>query len=166
VPGTRPIEDDGRRLALAAQERALDLAYRYLGRRDRTVAEMHRYLEGKGVDPAAITATAAELSTQGYLDDARYAQRFAEDRRELDDWGAERIERRLLAAGVDRDLVAAALAQQAGEDELAAAVALLRRRFPTPPANDRERNRALGVLVRKGYESELAHEAVRALERA
>jgi regulatory protein len=147
-------------------QRALDLAYRYLGRRDRTVAEMRHYLEGKRVDPAAITNTVAELSAQGYLDDARYAHRFADDRRELADWGAERIERRLLAAGVDPDLVAAALMQQANGDELAAAVALLRRRFPTPPADDRERNRALGVLVRKGYESELAHEAVRALERA
>ena len=147
-------------------QRALDLAYRYLGRRDRTVAEMRHYLEGKRVDPAAITTTVAELSAQGYLDDARYARRFAEDRRELDDWGAERIERRLLAAGVDPDLVAAALAQHASGDELAAAVALLRRRFRTPPANDRERNRALGVLVRKGYENDLAHEAVRALERA
>ena len=147
-------------------QRALDLAYRYLGRRDRTVAEMRHYLEGKRVDPAAITTTVAELSAQGYLDDARYARRFADDRRELDHWGAERIERRLLAAGVDPDLVAAALAQQASGDELAAAVALLRRRFPTPPANDRERNRAHGVLVRKGYESELAREAVRALERA
>jgi len=147
-------------------QRALDLAYRYLGRRDRTVAEMRRYLEDKRVDPAAITTTVAELSAQGYLDDARYAHRFADDRRELDHWGAERIERRLLAAGVDPDLVAAALMQQANGDELAAAVALLRRRFPTPPADDRERNRALGVLVRKGYESELAHEAVRALERA
>jgi len=127
---------------------------------------MRHYLEGKRVDPAAITTTVAELSAQGYLDDARYARRFAEDRRELDDWGAERIEHRLLAAGVDPDLVAAALAQQATGDELAAAVALLRRRFPTPPANDGERNRALGVLVRKGYESDLAHEAVRALERA
>jgi len=127
---------------------------------------MRHYLEGRRVDPAAITATVAELSAQGYLDDARYARRFADDRRELDDWGAERIERRLLAAGVDPDLVAAALMQQANGDELAAAVALLRRRFPTPPADDRERNRALGVLVRKGYESELAHEAVRALERA
>jgi len=127
---------------------------------------MRHYLEGRRVDPAAITATVAELSAQGYLDDARYARRFADDRRELDDWGAERIERRLLAAGVDPDLVAAALMQQASGDELAAAVALLRRRFPTPPADDRERNRALGVLVRKGYESELAHEAVRALERA
>ena len=45
-------------------------------------------------------------------------------------------------------------------------MALLRRRFPSPPHDDRERNRALGVLVRKGYESDLAHEAVRALERA
>ena len=35
---------------------------------------------------------------QGYLDDARYAQRFAEDRRTLDAWGAERIERRLRTA--------------------------------------------------------------------
>lgn len=151
---------------LDSRDRALDLAYRYLGQRDRTVAEMRRYLAGKRVDPAAITTTVAELREQGYLDDARYAHRFAEDRRALDDWGAERIERKLLAVGVDPDLVEAALAQQASEDELAAAVALLRRRFPTPPANDRERNRALGVLVRKGFESELAHEAVRALERA
>ena len=126
---------------LDSRDRALDLAFRYLGPRDRTVAETRRYLEGKRVDPTAITAAVAELAEQGYLDDARYAKRFAEDRRELDDWGAERIERRLLAAGVDPDLVAAALAQQAVEDELAAAVALLRRRFPTPL---RQRPRARG----------------------
>jgi regulatory protein len=165
VPGTRPTEDDGTRLALAAQGRALDLGYRYLGRRDRTVAEMRRYLEGKHVDPAAIAAAIAQLRDQGYLDDARYAQRFAQDRRELDGWGAERIERRLLAAGVDSHLVEAVLAQRADGDELGAAVALLRRRFPTPPTDDRERNRALGVLVRKGYETELAHEAILAVER-
>jgi regulatory protein len=150
---------------LESRERALDLAYRYLGQRDRTVAEMRRYLEGKRVDPATIDGAVAELSEQGYLDDARYARRFAEDRRELDHWGAERIERKLLAAGVDRAHVEAALADQATEDELEAAVALLRRRLKAPPANDRERNRALGVLVRKGYELELAHKAIRAFER-
>jgi regulatory protein len=150
---------------LDSRDRALDLAYRYLGHRDRTVAEMRRYLEGKRVDPATIDGAVAELGEQGYLDDARYARRFAEDRRELDDWGAERIERKLLSAGVDPDFVAAALAGQDSQDELAAAVALLRRRFKTPPADDRERNRALGILVRKGYELELAHDAIRALER-
>jgi len=147
-------------------ERARGLAWRSLNKRDRTVNEVGGMLLGKRIEPAVADQVVTELIELGYLDDARYAQRFAEDRRELDDWGAERIERRLLAAGVDPDVVAAALAQQAVEDELAAAVALLRRRFPTPPTNDRERNRALGVLVRKGYESDLAHEAVRALERA
>jgi regulatory protein len=139
----------------------LDLGYRYLGVRDRSVAEMRRYLEGKRVDPAAIETAVATLAEQGYLDDARYARQFAEDRRALDHWGAERIEQRLLSAGVDRDVVAAVLARADPSDELAAAVALLRRRFPTPPADDRERNRALGVLLRKGYELELAHDAIR-----
>jgi regulatory protein len=150
---------------LDSRGRALDLAYRYLGQRDRTVAEMRRYLQGKRVDPATIEDAVAELTEQGYLDDARYARRFAEDRRELDHWGAERIERRLRAVGVDRALVEAALADQLAEDELGAAVALLRRRFPAPPGDDRERNRALGVLARKGYELELAHDAIRTFER-
>ena len=61
--------------------------------------------------------------------------------------------------------VAIALADQDTEGELDAAVDLLRRRFPDPPGDDRGRNRALGMLVRRGYELELAHEAIRAHER-
>ena len=41
----------------------------------------------------------------------------------------------------------------------------LRRRLPGPPDDDRARERALGLLVRRGYELELAYEAVRAFER-
>jgi regulatory protein len=152
--------------APARLQHALDLAYRHLGPRDRTVAEVRRHLAGRGVEEGTIEAAIAELQDQGYLDDARYAQRFAEDRRELDAWGPERIERRLLGLGVDRDLVAVALAARGPDEELGAAVALLRRRFPVPPGSDRERERALGLLVRKGYELELAYDAVRALERA
>jgi regulatory protein len=140
---------------------ALETAYRYLGHRDRTVAEMRSYLERKGAEPAAIDAAIAELQAQGYLDDARYAERFAEDRRTLDSWGAERIEERLLKAGVDRELASAA-ARAGAENELDTAIALLRRRWPIPPADDRERERALGLLIRRGYELELAYDAVRA----
>lgn len=103
------------------------------------------------------------LEDEGYLDDARYARRFAEDRRRLDSWGAERIEQRLLAVGVAPELVAAAVDEQPAGAELQAAVDLLRRRFPKPPADDRERNRALGLLVRRGYDLDLAHDAIRAL---
>jgi hypothetical protein len=36
----------------------------------------------------------------------------------------------------------------------------LRRRFAEPPSDRRTRERALGVLIRKGYESDLALEAL------
>jgi regulatory protein len=101
-----------------------------------------------------------ELRAGGYVDDASFARRFAEDRRHLDGWGSERIARRLQALGVDREHVAAALAE-GDHDDLEAAVTLLARRFPVPPATPRERDRALGHLVRKGYELELAHDALR-----
>jgi regulatory protein len=138
-----------------------DLAWQALGRCDRTVAELAQLLAGKRVEPDVIATVLDELCEQGYLDDARYARRFAEDRRRLDAWGAERIERRMLSLGVARELVAEVLAGQDAGAELEAAVAVLERRFPVPPATPQDCERALGVLVRKGYELELAHDAIR-----
>jgi regulatory protein len=141
-------------------EHALALAYRHLNRRDRTVSEMQRHLQGRGCDPDEIEAAIGTLAEQGYLDDARYARLFAEDKRELEQWGSERIQRALLDRGVDRELVEQALAVGATGSEISRAVALLKRRFPTPPQDRRERERALGVLLRKGYESEVALDAL------
>jgi regulatory protein len=146
--------------------RALELAYRYLNRRDRTTEQMQRHLASRGVDEPAIDGAVAALVREAHLDDARYARTFAEDRRALDGWGPERIQGALLAAGIDAELVAAALGDRDASDELDAAIALLRRRCREVPTTDRERERALGLLVRKGYELELAYEAVRAFERA
>jgi regulatory protein len=142
-------------------QHARDLAWKALNRRDRTVCEMQRLLAGKRVEPAAIETVVTELREQGYLDDARYAQQFAEDRRRLDAWGAERIERKLLSLGVDREVVAAALTERDHEGEMQAALELLLRRFPAPPESPRDLERALGMLVRKGYDLELAHDALR-----
>jgi regulatory protein len=139
----------------------VELAFRYLGFRDRTVAEMRRHLEGKGVEEEGIDHAVAELAEQGYLDDARYAQRFVEDRVALDGWGSDRIERKLVDLGVDREHISAALRGRDFGTELDAAIALLQRRWRQPPANDRERDRALGFLVRKGYDLELAYDAIR-----
>ena len=50
--------------------------------------------------------------------------------------------------------------------ELARALELLGRRFPEPPRERRDRDRALGMLLRKGYEHELAVDAVNAHARA
>jgi regulatory protein len=160
VTGTTTARDPERRLA-----HALELAYRHLNRCDRTTAQLRRHLAGRGVDEPVIDAAVAALVRERHLDDVRYARTFAEDRRALDGWGPERIERALLVAGVEDELVAAALGVRDVSDELDAAVTLLRRRCREVPTTDRERERALGLLVRKGYELELAYEAVRAFER-
>jgi regulatory protein len=154
----------------ARLQHALDLSYRYLGYRDRTVLEVRRHLESKRVEPDTIEQAVAELLEQGYLDDARFARRYVEDRRTLDHWGNERIERKLLAAGVDGELVSAALhTAEAGEadppSQFDAALETLRGRFRVPPETDRDRDRALGFLVRKGYELEVAYDAIRAYGR-
>jgi regulatory protein len=142
-------------------QHARDLAWAALNRREHTRAELIRLLERKRCAPDEIATVMAELIEGGWVDDAGYARRFAEDRRNLDGWGAERIERRLRALGIEAEHVEAAVGARPATDERDAALALLRRRFPVPPDDARERNRALGVLVRKGYELELALDVLR-----
>jgi regulatory protein len=148
-----------------AHERAIELAYRAVGYRERTVAELRAFLERKRVGPCAIQEAVAELSQAGFLDDERYARRFAEDKRALERWGSERIARDLQRRGVSSDLIEAAIAGHSRESELATALLVLEGRL-APPVDDRERNRAWGLLVRRGYEPEIAYEAVRRYERA
>jgi regulatory protein len=167
------------------EARALALAYAHLNRRDRTEAELRGYLTRQGIEPAHVDAAVTELLDLGYLDDARYARLFVEDKRTLAEWGSERIRRGLSQRGVDRELIERALrgddlaacggnlpgpdpvgiAGDEHDDELGRALTLLRRRFPEPPVARRERERALGMMLRKGYDSELALDALAAYAR-
>ncbi|MBV8220453.1 MAG: RecX family transcriptional regulator [Solirubrobacterales bacterium] len=152
----------------AGLERALAIAYRYLNTRERTRAEMSAHLQRKGIDARDTDRSIEVLAEQGQLDDVRFARLFVQDKRELDQWGADRIRQVLHARGIDSEVAEAALAEheeEHGHDsggEIDRAVAVLRRRFPSPAGDRRERERALGVLLRKGYESDLALEAIAA----
>ncbi len=90
------LEDPEARL-----QHARDVAWKALNRRERTVAELARLLAAKRVEPAAIEAVLAELLEQGYLDDASYAQRFADDRRQAGRVG-RRADRAQAALARDR----------------------------------------------------------------
>jgi regulatory protein len=156
MPGERLLADPEARL-----QHARDLAWGALNRREHTTAEVQRLLERKRVEPDVVATILAELVGEGWLDDAGYARRFAEDRRHLDGWGSDRIGRRLRALGIGAEHIEAAVGAVPVEDERDAALELLRRRFPDPPRDARDRNRALGVLVRKGYDLDLALEVLR-----
>jgi regulatory protein len=147
-------------------ERAIDLAYKAVARRDLTVAELRASLERKRVPPEAIAEAVAELEETGFLDDARYARQFAEDKRELEQCGMDRIAQDLRRRGIAPQLIDAAVSNYDRDSELRTALLLLRERYPRAPRDDRERDRAWQMLVRRGYSPDLSYDAIRTWERA
>ncbi len=146
-------------------ERALAVSFRELDRRDRTRAQVRVRLERAGTSATTIEAALDWLAERGFVDDAGYAERFAADRRTLDGWGRERIRGRLESAGVAAEVIDAALdgrggAPEAEAEELEAAVGVLGARMRGATGAARDRRRALGLLVRRGYSMELAETAV------
>ena len=143
------------------QQKALERALKSIAVRERTQAEVRAFLVRRGFAPDVIGDVIASLREEGLVDDAGYARRFAEDRRLLDRWGNERIARDLERRGIERELVDRALAGHGRDEEMAVAIELLDRRFPLAFDGDRERDKAWRLLVRRGYEPELAYSAVR-----
>jgi regulatory protein len=151
-------------VAAAWKAEILELAASALARKERTVAEMRAWLASRGCPQAEIEAGIARLVEIGELDEARFARRFAEDKRELRGWGSERIAEALEARGVGSAEIAAALATEDEGAQVERAVRLLVARgdaLVDQPA----RGRALAFLVRRGYGSDVAYEAVRRAER-
>ena len=139
---------------------AFEAAVRALERRERTTAELAAWLESRGYAQGAVDATVSRLAEIGELDDVRFAQRYAEDKRELRGWGSARIREGLEARGVDPGLIETAVGAESHEAQIGRAGELLAQRNRSL-AEEAERARALGFLTRRGYDYEIAYEAVR-----
>jgi len=143
----------------------LSLALKALEQKERTVAEMGSWLRARGVGPEEVDDVVDRLICDGVLDDARYAQRYAEDKRQLKRWGNGRIRSALLDRGISTEDAEEALSDADSEQEVERAVELLRDRSAAL-ADALERQRALALLVRRGYDSEVAYEAIRRARRS
>jgi regulatory protein len=140
---------------------AYELALRALNYKERTESELRSWLGEREVEAGEIDEVIALLVEAGAIDDASFARRYAEDKRELAGWGPDRITRALAGRGVSRELIEAALAGDDEDAQLMRAAGLLRDRGLSCET-ERERERALGLLVRRGFPLELAYDAVRA----
>lgn len=142
------------------EQEAFERALGALRRRERSVAEMAGWLEKRGYREDEIDGAVSRLVECGELDDERFSRLFAEDKRELAGWGSERIRGALRDRGLASSLIEAACAEDDHETQVERAVGLLVQRY-APFEDDRERNRALGMLNRRGYDYEVAHAAIR-----
>jgi regulatory protein len=141
-------------------EDPLRIAYAAVRRRERSRAEVREWLEQRGFGDEEVASALDRLEAMGELDDARFARLYAEDKRELSDWGPERIREALLARGVPLEDVEVALDADSHDRQLERASELLERKGGDLES-DVARGRALGFLTRRGYEYEVAYEAIR-----
>ena len=107
-----------------------------------------------------MAAAVRRLVELGQLDDERFARLFAGDKRELQGWGPERIRQALEERGLPGPIVESAVGDEGRSDQVERARALLERRG-AQLGDDAGRSRALGFLTRRGYDYEVAYEAIR-----
>lgn len=143
-----------------AFERALEA----LAGRERTESELRAWLGERGFELGEVEEALARLRAAGAVDDHAFARRYAEDKRELAGWGPGRIREALARRGIEAHLIEEALAGEGAGAELERAIGLLERRG-RPADDEPSRARALAFLARRGFDSELAYDAVRGFER-
>ena len=140
---------------------ALDAAVTYLAARPRTAREVTARLEQAGYDEETCDRVAARLASEGYLNDAEFADHWvlARSGRAL---GARRLEQELRKKGVDRDTIASALSQVDGEEQLHAATLHAQKLLARGRGKD-ERDavrKAQAALARRGYDWDTVRAAV------
>lgn len=172
-PADRPPQNrpaSGGVSALSPEERELHQARkratRLLAARDRSHAELEERLAGAGFAAAAIARVLAEFTKAGLLNDAALADRTL--RRELDRAPAGRslLRGRLERKGIDEQLTDQAVESAVGkQDELAqavraAALRLHRISDASRLADGVLAGRLVGFVARRGFEPDVAREAV------
>ncbi len=148
----------------ARRAEAIRMAERWIASRASTAFDLSRKLERKGFARDVVRAVMAELDARGLLDDRAWAE--ASTRSFLAGRPAGRVllESRMRAHGVSME-IAREVAREAlaDRDALEDATALVERKLrASSPRADREklRRQALGMLARRGFEAEVAREAI------
>ncbi|MBB6735499.1 regulatory protein RecX [Cohnella zeiphila] len=144
-------------------EQAYRSALAMLDRKARTRKELERALKRKEHSAEAIAACLDRLIAHRLLDDAAFAQRFAEQKVSAQSKGRRLVRQELLQRGVAKSDVEQAISSLDGEAERESALALARKRWPSVKgASRRERLYKLAAMLqRRGFPGGLAMEAAR-----
>jgi regulatory protein len=136
-------------------DKAVAYAVKLLAWRDRSIAELELKLLDKGFSADVSADVIARLKKSGYLDDRRFAERWAESAVTNGRGYGPRICHELLRRGVPREIVVEVIAGIADSyDEQETLSALVARKFAgfdPKSASDREKKRVVNYLQRRGF---------------
>ena len=126
-------------------------ALRLLGRRDYTASELTDRLSQRGYDDEAIQQVIVRLRSERSLDDRRVAEAHVRSASRIKRRGRLRIERELIARGIDRATASAALAALSPDDDVTAIRQVLARKRVPAKLDPAARRRIFQHLMRRGF---------------
>ncbi len=128
--------------------RAFNKASDLLALRDHSEKELLQKLRQKGFADGAEEAM-EKLKSYGYLDDSRFALRFAQELQRVKHYGKKRIEQELYRKGVSREVVSDTLEQLDFDED--ALPALIERRYLRQLDTEKGVQKTVAALQRMGY---------------
>lgn len=130
-------------------------ALRLLTGRDYTVARIRQKLASREVCEQDAETVINRLQREGWLDDRRYAERFAAATLASGRYFGARLRLEMRRRGFGADVVQEITAPLlAGSDEISEVLSAVERRYPGfsyATANDRDKRRVVGFLQRRGF---------------
>jgi len=145
-------------------EVAFNQALNLLSHRSRSVAEMTRYLEGKGYAPGTLKAVLAQLEEEGLLNDDRFAREWIENRSTFRPRSQSQLRAELRFKGLEESSIDSAL-EESGVDDAALAMAAARKQAHRYLSSDYEtyRKKLGNALLRRGFSYATVNDTLRTL---
>lgn len=118
---------------------------------DRTEAQLRQKLKQKSYEEHIIEQAIEYVKSFGYIDDAKYAQRFVENRKKTK--SSQEITAMLCQKGVDRELITEALGECYTPEDAVEAIRHLaeKKHYSFQNSTDKEKKKLYEYFLRKGF---------------
>jgi regulatory protein len=145
-------------------EVSFNQALNLLSHRSRSVAEMTRYLEGKGYAPGTLKAVLARLEEEGLLNDDRFAREWIENRNTFRPRSQSQLKAELRFKGLAESSIDSAL-EESGVDDAALAMTAARKQAHRYLSSNYDiyRKRLGNALLRRGFSYATVNDTLRTL---
>lgn len=141
---------------------ALQSLMRLCARGERSTGDAMRLMRTWGVPEGERQAVVDRLVAQRFIDNSRYAELYVREKSHLSGWGARKIAMQLRTKGVEKEVIAVALATIDRDEQSDRLVEKLRRKMRTTKAqSDYEmRGKLLRYALGLGYDYDDASTAL------
>lgn len=135
---------------------AREYMFRILSRRDHSRKELKDKAYKKGYSGSFIDEILDEFEQKEYINDHKFAEKYAADKFEFNDWGPYKIRTQLFKKGISKAVTERVInntfGDQAIKESMLTLITKRKKRYLREP-EEKRRKKVFDYLMRKGYDS-------------